>query len=597
MNRLIALTLALVLSLVALTGTAHAQTNVGTASCDYTAIKNSLHSTESAGTGNYSSYNSASGTAGRYQFTKYNREYFIRKYPSCNGSSCLDLQAWLHNENCKAVQECTMDALTAENQKLIENNSSCQKLLANGGAWVTGTKTGQTPLSCHVTMSGLIAAVHLGGPKQCAAILANGHGDNDGNTQASYYVCAHKDLPVPGNCTPVPNNAVGISSQTATQAQMDFIAGSGGLVLDGPANPLRDWWLPALALMAEQFTVNMIAQVEAIGMMLDAKHQLETQRLFQLKVAEAHKDYHPSEQMCTFGTFARDLASTDRLAKVTHASVANQLLQREMASGESLASNPDSDNLSRWTQYRERFCDPGDNATGMATICTEPGPENLRNSDINYTQTLDQPLSLAIDLTDDVTTEDEETVFALVDYLFAHNPPKRPPASATDMVKFQTHYMNLRSITAMRGIARNSIANLIALKTATPNSEAGQGNAPYLKALIRELGVAEEEEITKYLGENPSYYAQMEVLTRKIYQNPNFYTNLYDKPANIQRMRASMQAVKLMQDRDIQAALQRREMLLSMILEVRLRDRAEDVYNATDQSMAESTGSQAQTQN
>jgi hypothetical protein len=76
----------------------------------------------------------------------------------------------------------------------------------------------------------------------------------------------------------------------------------------------------------------------------------------------------------------------------------------------------------------------------------------------------------------------------------------------------------------------------------------------------------------------------MEVLTKKMYQNPTFYTNLIDKPANIKRMRAAMRAIKLMQDRDIASAIQRREMLMSMMLELRLREKADQVYTAAEKA-------------
>src|SRR5690606_26127174 len=108
-----------------------------------------------------------------------------------------------------------------------------------------------------------------------------------------------------------------------------------------------------------------------------------------------------------------------------------------------------------------------------------------------------------------------------------------------------------------------------------------------LKALMKEMGLPDDE-VEKVLGENPSYYAQMEFLSKKIYQNPNFYTALYDKPANVERIRAAMTAVKLMNDRDIHAAMLRREMLLSMMLELRLRERADVIYRDTNSAIYKS---------
>lgn len=479
-----------------------------------------------------------------------------------------------------------MDAFTNDNLSQIRRDPACQQLLANGGQTVTGTGQGRT-LTCQVTESGLIAAFHLGGWDECRNILQNGRGDNDGpggrgGTDVSYYVCRHGGLAVPGNCTPSPANTTPGTSAgvTGTQAQMDF---SGGLNLSGPADALRSWWVGGLMLMAEQFTVSMEAQVQAIGMMFDAKHQLETQRLFQEKTAEAHRDYQPSEQLCTFGTFARDLMATERSANLSRDAVAERLLQKEVRRGDAVGYSQDSMELSRIAQFRTQFCDQNDNGTGLNLLCPTPAPAHMRNRDINYTQTLDKPLSLSIDMLDPADSEDEQAVFALVDNLFATEGLPIAPEDTIELRRYNNNYLNLRSITAMRGIARNSVANIVAMKTATPNRD-DRTNAPYLRALLREFGL-NDEEITNHLGENPSYYAQMEFLTRKMYQSPVFYTNLYDKPANVQRIRAAMKAIKLMQDRDIHSALQRREMLLSMLLEIRLRNHAEDVYDSLEKGM------------
>src|SRR5690606_1555650 len=83
--------------------------------------------------------------------------------------------------------------------------------------------------------------------------------------------------------------------------------GQGETIVTGSADGFKETVVASLMMMAEQFTANMAYQVQMIGKLLDAKHQLETQRLFQQKMSEAHKDYQVSEQMCTFGTFARDL--------------------------------------------------------------------------------------------------------------------------------------------------------------------------------------------------------------------------------------------------------------------------------------------------
>ena len=82
-------------------------------------------------------------------------------------------------------------------------------------------------------------------------------------------------------------------------------------------------------------------------------------------------------------------------------------------------------------------------------------------------------------------------------------------------------------------------------------------------------------------GGNPdvpqSYDAQMEILAKKIYQNQNFYTNLLDKAANVKRIQASQQAIKLMQRRDLYESMVRRELLLSQMLEQATREEAKSI--------------------
>src|SRR5690606_24858080 len=94
---------------------------------------------------------------------------------------------------------------------------------------------------------------------------------------------------------------------------------------------------------------------------------------------------------------------------------------------------------------------------------------------------------------------------------------------------------------------------------------------PYLYKMVQELGVPDDD-IEKMLGKHPSYFAQMELLTKKAFQNPVFYTDLYDKPANIDRKGAALQALGLMQDRDMYESLLRSEAVLSVLLEMMIAE-------------------------
>ncbi len=376
---------------------------------------------------------------------------------------------------------------------------------------------------------------------------------------------------------------------TVTHIRNEFIAHREWMVGEFFANHI----LPALMLFTEQITAMSMHQVAAIGTFLDAKHQLETQRLFQQLTAQAHKDYHPSEGMCTFGTNVRSLAGSDRNMDLTAITISNRVLQRELLSGASLAGGGrTSDALSRMAQFRSLYCNQSDNANGLKLLCPSKTTNTGReNNDINFTQLLDTPLTLKLDFTaqgnadhasnthNPSVSADEEDVFALAANLYAHDvAPTIAPAFLVDdngeiLSQGINHYMNIRAVAAKRSVAKNSFAAIAAMK-AQGESEV----QPYLYALVKEMGIPDAE-VATYLGERPSYYAQMEILTKKLYQNPMFYTDLYDKPANVERKNVSMQAIELMQRRDMYRSSLRTEAILSVMLETALIEQQEKLTN------------------
>lgn len=345
--------------------------------------------------------------------------------------------------------------------------------------------------------------------------------------------------------------------------------------------------LPALMLFTEQMTAMAMQQVAGIGMILDAKHQMETQRLFQELEARAHKDYQPSEGMCTFGTNVRSLAASGRNADLSSVAISSRVLQRELLSGDTIsASGSISDSLSRIAKFRSVYCNPKDNGDGLALLCpnTATGGERF-NKDISFSRTFDEPLTLKLDFSDNNVQPDEEDVFALAANLYAHDvAPLIPKSFLTDddgnpKPAGTTAYMNIRALAAKRSVAQNSFATIAAMK-----SQGESEVQPYLYALMKEMGVSGEndEDIKKYLGERPSYYAQMEMLTKKLYQNPMFYTELYDKPANVERKNAAMKAIELMQRRDIYRSSLRTEAILAVMLETALNEAEDPIFNHID---------------
>ncbi|MGH1398081.1 MAG: hypothetical protein ACRBCT_02595 [Alphaproteobacteria bacterium] len=378
----------------------------------------------------------------------------------------------------------------------------------------------------------------------------------------------------------------------------------------------RVWWisivwedniLPALMLMSEQLTAVGMKQVEVIGTFIDAKHQMETQQTFGELRARAHKDYHPSVGMCEFGSSIKSLAASERIGEMNSTIMAQRSMDRML--GNANTSGAGEDTKSRLKQFREVYCDISDNNNGLALMCDHDnapggnsgGADPLRfNKDIDITRTLDAPWSLDVNFTDggSASTPDEQDVLALAANLYGSEVLYRPGIELKPLddlantpnideskivTPAQTAYLDARAVMAKRSVAENSFNAIVGEK-----SSGTVGSRQFLEALLKELGMEDtgsnvktsngnKSELDALLGDNPSYYAQMEVLTKKLYQNPDFYTNLYDKPANVERKGVALQAIGLMQKFDLFKSYLRNEATMSILLELAVADIQEEI--------------------
>ncbi len=329
---------------------------------------------------------------------------------------------------------------------------------------------------------------------------------------------------------------------------------------------------PAILGFTQQLTATGMAQVLAVGLMLDAKEQLETQRVIERMTAQAHKDYRPAWELCTFGTAARGLASSERNAQMNAQVLSRLALDRQLGSVNTRASASAAlDRNSRLRTFKEQYCDPRDNNNGLASVCLTPanGREDRINRDVDFTRTVSMARTLPINFSDTFLHDNETDLVALGEYLYGHNIPKRLTTAILKVPGNQDEYLDWRSIVAKRSVAQNSYNSIVGMKTA------GNGdllsNTIYVAAVFKQLGIPQPE-AEYYLapGGQPSYYALMEILGQKIYQDDTFYTNLYDTPVNVKRKDVAMQAIGLMVDRDSYHSELRYESMLSVLLEMEL---------------------------
>ncbi|MCK5374340.1 MAG: hypothetical protein KAJ40_03565 [Alphaproteobacteria bacterium] len=360
---------------------------------------------------------------------------------------------------------------------------------------------------------------------------------------------------------------------------------------DGSSLPaVRSGWSATLIRMTEQFSAVMAQQTMIIGMFFDANIQLETQRKLQELQARAHKDYHPSEQMCRIGTYVRSVAHSQSKAELEKAAINRYLIEEYMGVEDTAAAGGSTVyEEAKVKDYEDNYCDGADNGAAVGAICdvatssTKAETLERRNKDIDYTRAVESKLTLDLNYTDGTVGDEESDVLALARYLYFSTAFAVPEVS-TIKDNIIAHY-DSRSYAAKMSVAHNSFVNIIGMKAAAPAILDEDAGWVYMKSMLRNEFSLSDDDILDMMGERPSYYAQMEVLTKKIYQNPNFYVNLYDKPANVKRIGASLDAILLMNMRDRFESLLRREMLSAVLVEHSLQDRVSEINSGMFEEM------------
>ncbi|QQG36445.1 MAG: hypothetical protein HYS17_01240 [Micavibrio aeruginosavorus] len=358
----------------------------------------------------------------------------------------------------------------------------------------------------------------------------------------------------------------------------------------------EEYVLLGMMEMAEQLTGIGEMQVFSFGAILDAKEQLETQRLIQEKTAQAQRDYHPDMGMCTIGTAAISLAASDRSGETAAVILNKRMIDRQL----SLKNSPGHESMTsdvegRIEQLRRRFCDRHSNTGNTNQICLAAASGPNINKDIDYAGTVGLKRTINMNLVNGAVDSDDENIMALATNLYGGTVFQRTRTPANielDNEKswetgIATDFLDKRAITAKRNLAQNSFNAIVGMRSAGSGASANVGN--YIHAIFNQLGVGTTAEARQMLGNNPSYYALLEAISQKIYQDPEFYTNLYDAPANVLRKNVAMQAINLMLDRDTFKSELRTEALLSLWLETELARYQSDISNdmnlMTDQEL------------
>jgi len=339
------------------------------------------------------------------------------------------------------------------------------------------------------------------------------------------------------------------------------------------------WFIPELMILTQNMSAVAHDHAAAIGRLIDAKNQLETQKSIELMKFKAYKKYQPSETFCWFGTNIRNLHSAEAKANINTNALNHHALTRQVGEkNTSGAGSKTEDFAARWKNFTTNYCNVKDNnyssnTTGLALACTEgSAPVERQNLDLKYTQLIETQSTLDIDLTKEPTSLMAKDIMALGTNLYGSDALTRAIGFMSTEAA-QKNYLALRSIAAKRNVAQASYNAIIGLKSKGSDNSTKK----FLAELIKGVGGDPQE-----LDDHPSYYAQLEILAKRIYQNPHFYTNLYDTPDNIARKSAALKGIELMLERAISESEARQEMLMSVLLASHLNPQ----FKAADQKNA-----------
>jgi len=333
--------------------------------------------------------------------------------------------------------------------------------------------------------------------------------------------------------------------------------------------------LPAMMMMTEQLSAVGMHQMFGVGALMDAKIQLETQRLFQEMQVQAIKDYQPSENYCYFGTNIRSVSASQE--KGVYNKMALNKIGMDRLTGEgSMASAGDNDMRARWENFVEHNCQvynnnwDSDNPTisGLQPACEDSKESARANADVKYGRFVENARTIDVDYIDADITDEEHDIISLSRNLYGHIAPSNSMAFLNRQ-SAQEYLLDQRAVIAKRNVAMNSFNTIVGMKSSGTSSGAAN-TTQYMAAVLANLGVTNPDQIQELIGESPSYMAQMEILAKRVYQDQSFYANLYDKPENVERTSVAMRAMEVMLEREMFESRLRKEMLVSVLLSAKL---------------------------
>lgn len=333
-----------------------------------------------------------------------------------------------------------------------------------------------------------------------------------------------------------------------------------------PPELINRTYIDGMTKLGERISNALKSSAVSLGGFLQGQANVDAMRSLQQASASVAKDFLPSDQLCRYASLSQSLVSSEAIGRANKSVLSQMLLNTELGTQNTQAGMPGLLE-SRLQQLSETTCDKTDANGAISKTCKKNTDDTRLNKDVDYTSLMDAPMTVPFDFNNVASEPQGQDVLALAQNLFP-SINQNTDSSKSNYIVDSNNYLSLQAI---RSVAKNSFVSLLSEK-----AQGTSGSAQFITNLMKSLGL-DAAVSERLMGAKPSYYAQMEVLTKKIYQDPAFYINLVDTPANVARQRAAIRAIKLQQQNDFAAVVKRREMLLAVLLELKIREHSKAV--------------------
>ena len=337
-----------------------------------------------------------------------------------------------------------------------------------------------------------------------------------------------------------------------------------------------DNWTAALMKMTEQISAGQTKQIETQASFTDSHNLNDVEIAANQQVADTVEEMRPSKGLCERQTAAAGLVSSDIKMKAASENMSREKLSSSLNLPGTVGAPGPGVRQERRLRQVQTVYQSGDTMNGAVgeALGVTPADSTRLNADL-FPGFYTKATYPNVDFSDAETTDEETDLLAFQDNICqTTNLPNPPPVLLRDPQQ-QDVLRDINDMAAVQGLACYGVQSQAALY-----QEGSGESAEYIRAILAQSGVEDEEEIESIMGPNdkPSFMAQMKVLTHYMNNGAGQAAENVSHPADLQRKVVLQDAANLMLKYETYKALKQTAANLVMINELDLRDEAAEYY-------------------